>query len=374
MIEQLFFELIRVAIGSQDTLSRPPSGEEWKLLYDMAKKQSLVGICFASVQRLNSLYPSLLSNLPEVDYLRWMGMAAKIQQRNVVVNRQCVELQKRLSADGFRSCILKGQGNLSNYGDLGMLRQSGDIDIWVEGGFEKINNYVQSKSPTNKINDHHIEYDCFVDTEVEVHYFPFWLNNPFQNKVLDRYFSSQEQKQFENIVTLPNDMKICEATTDFNIVFQLAHMYLHLFTTGIGMRQLMDYNFVLRTVSGGFTSTRSAQAQGFHDVSSVVSDLGLNRFASALMWLLGHVFGLEERCMPWNPNEKDGSFLLNEIMRSRNFGHHDERVPKNMTYWKSFWYLNFYNLRLIRFDYWSWFWTPIMRVKGFCWRKIKGYK
>ena len=131
----------------------------------------------------------------------------------------------------------------------------------------------------------------------------------------------------------------------------------------------MDYYFVLKTLSNSPLKGECADP-----VKKVVSDLGLNRFASALMWVLGHVFGLEERCMPWNPNEKDGSFLLNEIMRSGNFGHHDERIPKNMNYWKSFWYLNIYNLRLIRFDYWSWFWTPIMRLKGFVWRKINGYK
>ena len=32
-------------------------------------------------------------------YLQWMGMAAKIQQRNEVVNRQCVEVLKRIEAD-----------------------------------------------------------------------------------------------------------------------------------------------------------------------------------------------------------------------------------------------------------------------------------
>lgn len=50
MIEQLFFELIRVATGMQNTLSKTLSTLEWKQLYDMAKKQSLVGICFVSIQ------------------------------------------------------------------------------------------------------------------------------------------------------------------------------------------------------------------------------------------------------------------------------------------------------------------------------------
>ena len=110
------------------------------------------------------------------------------------------------------------------------------------------------------------------------------------------------------------------------------------------------------------------------EVREVVDSLGLNKFASALMWGLGEVFGLEEKYMPWTPSEVDGKFLLNEIMLAGNFGHHDERVPKNMSYWKSFWYLNLHNLRLVRFDYWSWFWTPIMRLGGFVWRKLKGYR
>ena len=37
-IEQIFYELIRVAIGKQNCLSHTPTAEEWKLLYDMAKK------------------------------------------------------------------------------------------------------------------------------------------------------------------------------------------------------------------------------------------------------------------------------------------------------------------------------------------------
>lgn len=44
-----------------------------------------------------------------------MGMAAKIQQRNEVVNLQCVEMQKMLAEKGFRSCIFNGQANASLY-------------------------------------------------------------------------------------------------------------------------------------------------------------------------------------------------------------------------------------------------------------------
>lgn len=102
-MNRLFFDLIKVSIGKAGCLSHSPNADEWSELYAMAKKQSLVGVCFAGVQRLQQQQ----QEPPEMLYLTWMGMAAKIQQRNEAVNRQCVDLQKRLAADGFRNCVLK---------------------------------------------------------------------------------------------------------------------------------------------------------------------------------------------------------------------------------------------------------------------------
>lgn len=48
-MNQLFFELIRVDIGTQVHLSRLPKASERGELYKMAKKQSLVGGCFAGL-------------------------------------------------------------------------------------------------------------------------------------------------------------------------------------------------------------------------------------------------------------------------------------------------------------------------------------
>ena len=177
----IFRELIQVSIGSRACLSRTPSEAEWGKLYAMAKKQSLVGVCFAGVQWLVSQQ----QDPPEMLYLTWMGMAAKIQQRNEVVNRQCVDLQKRLSADGFRSCILKGQGVARIYPEhLHGLRQSGDIDIWIEGGREKIINYAFSVAPTNIYAEKDIPIKLFEDTSVEAHWIPVnWISSP-KNKLI----------------------------------------------------------------------------------------------------------------------------------------------------------------------------------------------
>ena len=97
-----FFELIQVAIGTRICLSQTPSADEWGELYAMAKKQSLVGVCFAGVQRLQQQR----QEPPEMLYLTWMGMVAKIQQRNEVVDQQCKELWNVLHEAGLDAAVM----------------------------------------------------------------------------------------------------------------------------------------------------------------------------------------------------------------------------------------------------------------------------
>lgn len=52
MIEQLFFELIQIAIGNRKELRHIPSIKEWLELFDMAKKQALTAIAFMGVTKL----------------------------------------------------------------------------------------------------------------------------------------------------------------------------------------------------------------------------------------------------------------------------------------------------------------------------------
>lgn len=364
-MQKLFFELIQVVIGSRICLSHTPSVDEWAALYDMAKKQSLVGVCFAGVQWLCDSETSDYCGMDEMLYLTWMGMAAKIQQRNEAVNRQCVEVQRMIEKAGFRTFIMKGQGNAALYNDsLCLLRQSGDIDIYLDGGFEKVNAFVQRTCPTKEINELEIHYHCLKDTEVEIHYCPFIMRNPIKNARLQKFF--KEAMRFDNKIALPNNAgHVNVPTSEFNLVHQMVHIAHHLYTDGIGFRQLMDYNFVLRTVQ---------EVQEVQRVQGGIHELGLDSFASALMWVLGHVFGLQKEYMLWEPCEKDGRMLLEEILKSGNFGHQDETKADLGNKWKSFWYVNSKTIIFWRFDHWAWFWSPLWRMYHFAWRKIKGYK
>lgn len=68
-VSELFFGLLRVSIGEILNLSHTPDDNEWEQLYQMAEKQSLLGITFAGIQKLHSQK----QNPPEILLMRWYG-------------------------------------------------------------------------------------------------------------------------------------------------------------------------------------------------------------------------------------------------------------------------------------------------------------
>lgn len=351
---KLFIELIQISIGSRVCLSRTPNETEWGELYAMAKKQSLVGVCFAGVHKLVIQQ----QEPPELLYLTWMGMAAIIQQRNEIVNRQCTELQAKLSSDGFRCCVLKGQGVGQLYSEpLRELRQSGDIDVWLDGSHDSIMEYLNRVSPTNEVRWLHTQMKVFPDTDAEIHFRPSYLECPWQDRALQKFFTREKEVCFVN----------GKCTDKFNQVFILAHAFRHAFSEGVGLRQLMDYFFVLKN---------SKERLSRDEYAEVMNTTGMYRFAMAVMWIMQEVFGLEEEYLLCEPDEKDGRFLLDEVMQSGNFGHQDERVKHTADEgaFHRFWRIALYNGRMIRFSPWIVACSPFWRLWHWSWRKRKGYK
>lgn len=406
-IEQLFFELIQVALGVRVCLSHSPTADEWGMLYDIAKKQSLVGVCFAGVQKLVEQQQAP----EEMFYLTWMGMAAKIQQRNEVVNRQCVELQKRLSDDGLRSSILKGQGvgalycvnggqkrgetstggsdpaiekNVEipgNTTSLQLLRQSGDIDVFVAGGMEKVLGYCTEKFGEVEWDYINAHAPFYTDTEVEMHWRAQAMTNLCANKRLQRWLEMPETQMMVlgGKAMLADGSELIVPTAEFNAFYILLHCYHHMFESGLGLRQLMDWYFVLKSRYN--TSTGSAQATNPNanvNLVALFEQFGMKKFAEGVLWLIWHVFDGEcpdsflvtPNSSFLTPNPKEGRFLLNEVMQNGNFGHHDERVKKVGSGKMQFLFGNVqHNLHLATHYPSEFFWAPIWLVYHYFWKR-----
>ena len=375
----LFFELIQVTIGRRNSLSRVPSSEEWNMLYNISVKQAVAGVCFCGLQRLSA---NQLSELPKRLMMQWLALAEGIRQRNVLMNNRCVELLRMMNNEGLRCAILKGQGVAALYNSidgewpqLGLYRQSGDIDVWVEGGMDNALKWCRKKYGDVDFDYINAHVPVFKDVEVEVHWRVGSMTNLFRNKRLQRWLERQDTK--EMILGGKADLKPSETlqssetsiivpSLEFNAFYLMLHCYNHEFSSGLGLRQLMDYYFLLRNINVNKTDKGDNSAL----FNRLFNEFGMERFVGAVMWIMQEVFGLERERLICEPDETEGRYILAEVMAGGNFGHHDERIKK---IGKGKWQSVFANLQhamhvLRRYPSEA-LWMPVWIVYHFIWKR-----
>ena len=238
--QKIFFDFLRFCIGSAKEIPDSLKEADWKELYAIAKKQCLVGVLFDGIKKLPVEHVEMEKEL----LLRWMAESQMLEKANVRLNDAAIHVSEWFRKKGFRTCILKGQGNALMYPNP-YSRTPGDIDIWVEGEDKRVISFVRSISPHEKACYHHIEFPSYKGVEVEVHYRPSFLLCFWHNRKLQKYYERMKEEQFSHRVMLGEQGEIAIPTVEFNIIFQLTHIYSHLMNEGIGLRQLVDYYYVL---------------------------------------------------------------------------------------------------------------------------------
>lgn len=305
MNPQVFFEILRVAVGTQDTFSRSFTDEEWRDAFSMAKQQSMVGLCYASIQ---SQEPDMC---PSKEICReFLCHSEPIRKRNQILRHRCVELDRMLGDSGFTPCILKGQSLSRYYGELADYRNSGDIDVWVDAPIDRIADFVKNRDVEYRGTYVHLEADLFEDVHVEIHPQPAILRCPWLNHRLQRWISTFEIDKFdrsEGFAIVP---------VEFDAVYLLTHMLHHLLFEGIGLRQLMDYAFFLKSVN---MRDRSVHAM------ETLDSLHMTRFTKGIMWIMREVFGLSDELLLTAPDSRAGRMMLSEMLMGGDFGKYDSR-------------------------------------------------
>ena len=449
-IGKSLFELIQVAVGNQSALSSVPTQQEWQQLYGLLSKHTLLGIGYVAIQKLpREQWP------PKMLVLKWTSVATAISHQNKTLNEKCKSLCEEFRHDGVASVVIKGQSNLENYPEeLQWYRTPGDIDLWcqarngveigemvngevvksefhgIAGVIEYCKQYERCRGrdiPWHRVLYYHCELKSDNGIAIEPHYRISYLHSPVRNHRLQKWFKNHFDVCLKNNCQLGFPM----LTSSVNVVYQLVHLYRHVFEGGIGLRQLMDYYFALRVWHNDVMECKDLQTQGMwseglgtpvmskEEVMAVLRSFGMRKFAGAVMWVLYEVFEneecrmkkqrsaaegkaneewpeaddmgeqqlssigqqLKEKCVcePWmicEPNEKEGKKLLEEIIKGGNFGQYDERGKefKNGGMIKhGLWKLKRV-MRLVSSYPEEALWEPVFRVYHLGWRTIQRIK
>ena len=432
--QKIFFDFMRFCIGSAKEIPGSLKEVDWKELYAIAQKQALLGVLFHGIQRL----PKELA--PEQKLLmQWMVMAEMIRKQNIRLFQDSVKVCKNFENEGFANCILKGQGNALLYPDP-YIRTPGDIDIYLTGGRKRVMQYINKVCPNQVMRYHHVDFPV-MKTAIEVHFTPSYMFFPIHNSRMQKRFKEVMDLQCSNVVTLPDGYgEITVPTMNFNVIYILSHLYRHIFTEGIGLRQLLDYYFVIcdfhkvyqnssnhpvplskegstshpsplsseerdvtalrcseplrskdggpskaspncagwdrQDVSGDTATTASPSSAALDRVQKELKHLGLWKFVQAVMYVLHEVFGLSEDRMIAPMDEREGRFLLDEIMRGGNFGQYDDRMGSKVGESKIHRYfrMNLRNLRFVKHYPTEALSEPLFRTWFAVWKKIHGIK
>lgn len=311
----MIFDFLKYCLDRKDNMSNVVADINWQQLYSFASKQAILGLCFNGIERLGREYSDELKQNPiERDLLMtWMGKAQQIRRQNMKVNTVASKLFSMLRENGLRCCILKGQGNALMHPNP-YSRTLGDIDVWMNASREEITEYAKCHFKLeDDIRFHHLE-TTMDGVPVELHFFPCSMNSPLYHARLQKWFKRNADLQCSNVVSLPDGIgEIAIPTMAFNVIYQLTHLYHHFFDEGIGMRQIIDYYYVVN----------NDELLAIKDtLQKELKHLGLWKFARAVMYVLHEALGLSGEKMIVPLDEKRGKLLLAEILNGGNFGKH----------------------------------------------------
>ena len=318
-MQELFFELLRVAVGQMDCLSRGPSFEEWNGIYQTAQRHGLLGVCYKGVERLFDFG----LRAPQDLSIDWMADAEMIREEQELYENRCEKLVKKLAERKLHAAVMNGLGD-RRYGDdeLQHLVKAPSIDIYVDCSMDRAIKFVRQTGQ----EDIHCGYNSLAltvwdNTPVNLYYRVLSMRNPFVNKKMQKWFSQNKEQMF-----LEGEDDWYVPTATMNAICMLQGFQQRLLSGKATMSCLVDYYYVLSRLKGAF--------QPFKDGSNIVETLqllGLSQFAAGVMWVLQHTLSMNRAYMLCEPSEIEGRFILRCLMaRKRSFKHLLLHYPMEM--------------------------------------------
>lgn len=351
--QELLFELLRTSTGAQNTLRGVYAEKDWELAYQIAEEQSVVGVLLSALEKIQK--DDTASRPGRIQTLQWIGMGRIIEDNTQSLAEAGKTVIRYFRENGFACQILKGS-SVGRYYQNPARRTSGDIDVWVDGGRKKIYDFARAFDKDGKlygVNYHHIHFHLIDGVHVEVHIWPSFLSSPLRNWRLHKFCKLHRPTMDADAPSLA-----------FDRVFILLHCYRHICGHGVGLRQIMDYFYVLKQ---GFTEEERKDAVYW------IRQLGMKRFACGLMWVLQEYFGLEHQFQLLPADEKEGRFIIHEVLQTGNMGHGDTREWGSMKTPLSRFFLNVKrDIYMIGHYPHEAAWQPLFSIWLYVWRLSKG--
>lgn len=313
-----FLSLLKAGIWDKKPVQNdyfPLTEQEWSIVFDMAKKQTVEALVYDGIQQLD------VTNHPSRDLLlKWVVLVNAIEKRNIKVN-QCIDEQGVYFRElGVSTILLKGQGIAQFYPNP-KHRVAGDIDWYISDTthfqilFKEL---IKRGIKVSRSTTHNIDFR-WRSVDVDVNSKLFDVFSPLASRKLKRIKNKElsesvfigKQERLKSFEVLPPNL---------NVVQVSLHILKHLLLFGVGLRQFCDLAILYNTYHKELNSIW---------LEKTYKDLKVINWIYVVHHFLVYYVGLSEQKLPFQlKNGVCSCWLMEEIMTTGNFGYYDQSFIK----------------------------------------------
>lgn len=275
--KQRLFALLRLALVDIDyprTHFDHMSDSKWQDIYNAALEQGVLAFAYDGIRKLDEDHQPNLEI--KIQWAYNVSYIEKLSKKQLSTAQKVVDT---FTKQGINTLILKGLSLAALYPEPEH-RQSGDIDIYLMGDFERGNEIVKSKG----IN---VKYDYFVHSEFVVDGVNIENHRYFVNPDVNstgRYI----ERVLEQMVAHSTDHPTVEGalipSAEFTALFLARHSSWHYAREGIKLRDICDWGVFLNHYRDSLEC---------NIVMEHLENSGLARYASIITTIAEQILGIK---------------------------------------------------------------------------------
>ncbi len=312
--EQLFLQLLRSTLWNKPTDISQLTDEEYEGVMLIAGRQRTEACIGEALVRGNV-------RLGREKVAHVMAVIQATERENILMNRQLTFLTEHLCRHDIEYYVVKGQV-VGMYYPLPSVRQSGDIDIFFPEGSYTAGTQLAKRLGLEAYRGHEKgKHQIFLKDGVvfEFHHHLLQLATPWHRRCWESYLKETGQG---DVVTI-NGCCVRTLPLCHHLVYVFLHLFFHLITSGVGMRQLCDMAILLRRCY--------EKGVDWQEVTTIMESLGCTRAFHAVLACCVLFLGVSVN-LPVILQQKDfwwGERIFQNIMRGGNFALYQRRVSSD---------------------------------------------
>lgn len=239
-VKESFLLLIRLGIGHSACF--PTQSVDWSAIKALSDQHGLSAIVLDGIDKLNTNLTNGTNTLPLEFKLEWIGeVLQEYEQRYTQYQKAIGSLAGFYNQHGFKMMVLKGYGLSLNYPKPNH-RPCGDIDIWLFGKQKEADALLAKEYGIEIDNEHHhhtvFEWKGF---SIENHYDFLNVHHHKSNVELEAILKELGQNDSYSVEL--NGEVVYMPSANLHALFLLRHSMSNFASTGMQLRQLLDWAF-----------------------------------------------------------------------------------------------------------------------------------